>query len=94
MSQGILVLNAGSSRIKFAGYRTTAEAEPEFLGKRQAEGLGTEPKFSCKNADGATATGSSLASAATSRPGIMRDTTLRSFPTTRRKGPGQFQPSF
>lgn len=52
MTQGILVINAGSSSIKFAGYRSAGAAEPEFLGKGQVEGLRTEPKFTCKDADG------------------------------------------
>ena len=52
MAQGILVINAGSSSIKFAGYRAAGESEPEFLGKGQVEGLGTEPKFTCKDAQG------------------------------------------
>jgi len=52
MAQGILVINAGSSSIKFAGYRSAGAAELEFLGKGQVEGLRTEPKFTCKDADG------------------------------------------
>jgi len=52
MAKGILVINAGSSSIKFAGYRDTNDAEPEFLGKGQVEGLRTDPRFSCKDAEG------------------------------------------
>jgi acetate kinase len=52
MKTGILVINAGSSSIKFAGYRDAAASEPEFLGKGQVEGLGTEPRFTCKDANG------------------------------------------
>ncbi len=52
MTKGILVINAGSSSIKFAEYRDSGGAELEFLGKGQVEGLGTEPEFSCKDADG------------------------------------------
>jgi len=52
MSKGILVINAGSSSIKFAGYRDAGVLEPELLGKGQVEGLRTEPRFSCKGADG------------------------------------------
>lgn len=52
MAKGILVINAGSSSIKFAGYRDAGTSEPLFLGKGQVEGLGTEPGFSCKDADG------------------------------------------
>lgn len=52
MTKGILVINAGSSSIKFAGYRDAAVAELEFLGKGQVEGLKTEPRFTCKDAQG------------------------------------------
>lgn len=52
MAAGILVINAGSSSIKFAGYRDVGTSEPEFLGKGQVEGLRTEPRFICKDADG------------------------------------------
>lgn len=52
MAKGILVINAGSSSIKFAGYRDTGVPELEFLGKGQVEGLRTEPGFSCMDANG------------------------------------------
>jgi acetate kinase len=50
MEPGLLVINAGSSSIKFAGY--SVKEEPLFLGKGQVEGLGTEPRFLCRNAAG------------------------------------------
>jgi acetate kinase len=50
MEPGLLVINAGSSSIKFAGY--SVKEEPLFLGKGQVEGLGTEPRFVCRNAAG------------------------------------------
>lgn len=52
MAKGILVINAGSSSIKFAGYRDSGASEPELVGKGQVEGLRTEPRFSCKDAVG------------------------------------------
>ena len=52
MAEGILVINAGSSSIKFAGYRNANAAEPELLVKGKVESLRTEPRFSCKDADG------------------------------------------
>ncbi len=52
MEPGLLVINAGSSSIKFAGYAERGEREPVFLGKGQVEGLRTEPRFVCKNAVG------------------------------------------
>ncbi len=52
MTDAILVINAGSSSIKFAGYALTASAEPSLLGKGQVEGLRTAPRFECEAADG------------------------------------------
>jgi acetate kinase len=49
---GLLVINAGSSSIKFAGYLDRGKTEPTLLGKGQVEGLRTEPRFVCKNASG------------------------------------------
>jgi acetate kinase len=48
---GLLVINAGSSSIKFAGY--VARDELVFLGRGQVESLGDKPRFVCKNAAGA-----------------------------------------
>jgi acetate kinase len=52
MEPGLLIINAGSSSIKFAGYADRGDKEPAFLGKGQVEGLRTEPRFVCKNAVG------------------------------------------
>jgi acetate kinase len=49
MDPGILVINAGSSSIKYAAYRSDHQAEPVLLGKGQIEGLGTSPRFVGKN---------------------------------------------
>jgi acetate kinase len=51
MEPGLLVINAGSSSIKFAGY--VAGGELVFLGRGQVESLGVEPRFVCKDAAGA-----------------------------------------
>jgi acetate kinase len=48
----ILVVNAGSSSIKFAAYADAAAGEPEFLGKGQVEGIGSDPYFAARNARG------------------------------------------
>ncbi|MGF1612837.1 MAG: acetate/propionate family kinase [Gammaproteobacteria bacterium] len=50
MTDAILVVNAGSSSIKFAGYTDTGTAEPELIGKGQVEGLRTEARFEVANA--------------------------------------------
>jgi acetate kinase len=52
MENALLVINAGSSSIKFAGYALGGEDELKFLGKGQVEGLGTKPRLVCKNAGG------------------------------------------
>ena len=52
MEPGLLVINAGSSSIKFAGYADRGQKEPIFLGKGQIEGLKTEARFVCRNAGG------------------------------------------
>jgi acetate kinase len=52
MEHGLLVINAGSSSIKFAGYADRGGDEPVFLGKGQVEALRTQPRFVCKNATG------------------------------------------
>jgi acetate kinase len=49
---GILVINAGSSSIKYAAYRQDDAAEPVLLGKGQIEGLGTAPHFVGKSQHG------------------------------------------
>jgi acetate kinase len=49
---GILVINAGSSSIKYAAYRQDDAAEPVLLGKGQIEGLGTAPHFVGKDQHG------------------------------------------
>jgi acetate kinase len=50
----LLVLNAGSSSLKFCVYRL-ADADPWILEARgQIEGIGTKPRFSAKDGEGAT----------------------------------------
>jgi acetate kinase len=51
MADIILVLNAGSSSIKFCGYDASG-AEPALLIKGQIEGIYTEPHFKAANAAG------------------------------------------
>lgn len=52
MADIILVLNAGSSSIKFSAFLDRA-GEPELLLRGQIEGLYTSPRFSAKDAAGA-----------------------------------------
>jgi acetate kinase len=53
VTAAVLVVNAGSSSIKFAAY-TDGGAEPELVVKGQLEGLGSDPGFAAKNAAGET----------------------------------------
>ncbi|MGF1639390.1 MAG: acetate/propionate family kinase [Rhodospirillales bacterium] len=52
MRDAILVLNAGSSSIKFAGYVDGGAGEPTLLAKGQIEGIGTAPSFEARNEGG------------------------------------------
>jgi len=52
MKQGILVINAGSSSIKFAVFTDGGRPEPGLLFKGQMEGLGSDPSFQVKDATG------------------------------------------
>ena len=52
MEPGILVINAGSSSIKFATFSNDGQPEPKLLLKGQMEGLGSDPSFRVKDATG------------------------------------------
>ncbi|MCU0894272.1 MAG: acetate/propionate family kinase [Rhodospirillales bacterium] len=51
MTGAVLVVNAGSSSIKFAAYAGGGE-EPELVLKGQLEGIGSDPSFAAKDAAG------------------------------------------
>jgi acetate kinase len=51
MSEGIIVLNAGSSSLKFSLYSVT-DREPKLEAKGQIEGLGASPHFKAKDHHG------------------------------------------
>lgn len=52
MKSAILVINAGSSSIKFATFLNDGQPEPRLLLKGQMEGLGSDPHFRVKDASG------------------------------------------
>lgn len=52
MDEGVLVINAGSSSIKFAVFGNGDSSEPELRVKGQMEGLASDPSFQVKNAEG------------------------------------------
>lgn len=52
MAGGILVVNAGSSSVKFAAFAERGEDDPALLGRGQVDGLRTRPRFVCKSAAG------------------------------------------
>ncbi len=51
MTDGILVINAGSSSIKFTMYMAEGDADPKVGSKGQVEGIGTKPHFIAKGVD-------------------------------------------
>lgn len=63
MSEAIVVLNAGSSSLKFSVYRVTGDA-PDLIVRGQSEGLGTSPRFTARAATGAVLVDTAPASAA------------------------------
>ncbi len=55
MKNGVVVINTGSSSLKFAVFATgDAAPEPTLLFKGRIEGIGSDPAFEVKGADGAT----------------------------------------
>ncbi len=52
MAQAILVLNAGSSSLKFSVYKVEAGDDMTLDSKGQVEGIGTRPRFLAKSAAG------------------------------------------
>ena len=55
-----LVLNAGSSSLKFCVYRRGYEKDWQVAGRGQIEGIGTSPRLSAKDAQGAVLANNSL----------------------------------
>ena len=51
MTKGILVINAGSTSVKFAGYRHDGGDELSRAARGQIEGIGSQPHFIVKGAD-------------------------------------------
>ena len=62
MSDAIIVLNAGSSSLKFSIYRTAGE-QMDVVARGQIEGLGTTPKFKAKDGAGRQLADEQLAAA-------------------------------
>ena len=54
MADAILALNAGSSSIKFAMYRVAAGRGLDLAARGAVEGIGTAPRFTARDAAGAT----------------------------------------
>ena len=64
MTDAILVLNAGSSSLKFSVFLDRAAAAPELALRGQIEGILTKPSFSARDAKGATLAESEFGAAA------------------------------
>ena len=54
MADLVLVLNAGSSSLKFGMYQRREEGDLALVAKGQVEGIGTGPRLSAKDESGAT----------------------------------------
>jgi acetate kinase len=52
MPEAILVLNAGSSSLKFSVYRIREDDRPSLSAKGQVEGIGTSPRLVAEDAEG------------------------------------------
>jgi len=52
MQNAILIINAGSSSLKAAGYVAGGAKEPALLGKGKIQGIGTAPRFTVYNEGG------------------------------------------
>ncbi len=52
MAQGILVINAGSTSVKFAAYRCDGADSPDLVCRGQVEGVGSEPSFVANDSNG------------------------------------------
>src|SRR5277367_22737 len=52
MANGIVVLNAGSTSVKFAAYRGDHADSLDLIGRGQVDGIGSTPRFSAQNAKG------------------------------------------
>ena len=52
MGDLVLVINAGSSSLKFSVFETDAAGEPEELAGGQIEGIGNQPRFKAEDAAG------------------------------------------
>ena len=52
MSKGILVINGGSTSVKFAGYRHDGGENLSVVCRGQVEGIGSHPSFVAKGPDG------------------------------------------
>jgi len=60
MDDYALVLNAGSSSLKFCVYQRPDDNEWEIAARGQIEGIGTSPRLSAKDAQGAVLANNSL----------------------------------
>jgi len=52
MADAVLIINAGSSSLKFSVYRIGEQDQPRLLAKGQVEGIGTSPRLLAEDAEG------------------------------------------
>jgi len=53
MTDSLLVVNAGSSSLKFSAFAPANGQDPKLLFKGQIEGIGTHPRSAARDAEGA-----------------------------------------
>ena len=52
MANGIVVLNSGSTSVKFAAYRCDSSDSLNLICRGEVEGIGSQPSFAVRNAKG------------------------------------------
>ncbi len=75
-SGSLLVVNAGSSSLKFSIHRATADGDVALAVRGQIEGLGGTPRFSAKNDEGETVADEDWSGVGTTADGWVFDRLL------------------
>jgi len=52
MANGILVINVGSTSVKFAAYRCGGAVSPDLICRGEVEGIGSQPSFAARDSTG------------------------------------------
>ena len=71
MDDFVVVLNAGSSSLKFCTYSRAQDDAWRLAGRGQIEGIGTSPRFSAKDGDGTKVVDQALGDAVRDASGVL-----------------------